>query len=38
MDFPKTVWGSDRDTPQSEILARYSRALGRHRQDRVLPE
>ena len=36
MDFPGTVWGVDRETPMREIMERYTRALGRHIDDRVV--
>jgi carbonic anhydrase/acetyltransferase-like protein (isoleucine patch superfamily) len=38
MDFPGTVWGVDRSTPQREIMQRYTRALVRHRDDRIVTE
>jgi carbonic anhydrase/acetyltransferase-like protein (isoleucine patch superfamily) len=36
MDFPGTVWGVDRETPMREVMERYTRALARHLEDRVL--
>jgi carbonic anhydrase/acetyltransferase-like protein (isoleucine patch superfamily) len=40
LNFPKEVFGSDRPKPgetrMAEIMARYCRALARHRDDRVL--
>jgi carbonic anhydrase/acetyltransferase-like protein (isoleucine patch superfamily) len=39
LDFPRTVFGIAReDWSMPEIMARYTRALGRHKDDRVLPE
>jgi carbonic anhydrase/acetyltransferase-like protein (isoleucine patch superfamily) len=39
LDFPRTVFGVSRqDFRMPEIMARYTRSLGRHRDDRVLPE
>jgi carbonic anhydrase/acetyltransferase-like protein (isoleucine patch superfamily) len=35
-DFPGTVFGLPRDAPLSELTARYTRALSRHLEDRVL--
>jgi carbonic anhydrase/acetyltransferase-like protein (isoleucine patch superfamily) len=36
MDFPGTVFGVARDTPMREVMRRYTDALGRHRDDRIL--
>jgi carbonic anhydrase/acetyltransferase-like protein (isoleucine patch superfamily) len=39
LDFPRTVFGVAReDFQMPAVMARYTRALGRHRDDRVLPE
>jgi carbonic anhydrase/acetyltransferase-like protein (isoleucine patch superfamily) len=39
LDFPRTVFGIRReDFLMPDVMARYTRALGRHRDDRVLPE
>jgi carbonic anhydrase/acetyltransferase-like protein (isoleucine patch superfamily) len=39
LDFPRTVFGVSRqDFRMPEVMARYTRSLGRHRGDRVLPE
>lgn len=36
LDFPATVYGVDRDTPMSEIMAHQSLFYGEHRHDIVL--
>jgi hypothetical protein len=37
LDFPREVFGVERSpTMMSEIMDRYSRALARHRSDRVI--
>jgi carbonic anhydrase/acetyltransferase-like protein (isoleucine patch superfamily) len=36
LDFPGTVFGADRGTPMTELMLRYTRALGRHRDDGVV--
>ena len=36
LDFPGTVWGLPRHTPLAAVLERYTRALGGHRDDRIL--
>jgi hypothetical protein len=40
LNFPRVVWGVEewRDSMLPEVLERYSRALGRHAQDRILEE
>lgn len=39
LDFPRTVWGVDREeVPQAERIRRYARALSRQRADRVVEE
>ncbi|HZB04655.1 MAG TPA: gamma carbonic anhydrase family protein [Actinomycetota bacterium] len=40
LDFPRVVWGVDewRDSMLPDVLERYSRALGRHSEDRILDE
>jgi carbonic anhydrase/acetyltransferase-like protein (isoleucine patch superfamily) len=39
LDFPRTVFGIAReDWSMPEIMTRYTRALGRHRDDRVVDE
>jgi carbonic anhydrase/acetyltransferase-like protein (isoleucine patch superfamily) len=40
LDFPRTVFGVDRpqpgDTIMPEVMARYTRALGKHKKDKLL--
>jgi carbonic anhydrase/acetyltransferase-like protein (isoleucine patch superfamily) len=36
LDFPGTVWGSDRLVPQSESTKRFARKLLQHKRDRVV--
>jgi carbonic anhydrase/acetyltransferase-like protein (isoleucine patch superfamily) len=39
LDFPRTVFGVAReDFRMAEVMDRYTRSLGRHRDDQVLPE
>jgi carbonic anhydrase/acetyltransferase-like protein (isoleucine patch superfamily) len=38
LDFPGSVWGVVRSTPKREIMQRYTRALVRHRDDRIVTE
>lgn len=36
LDFPGTVWGVDRAVPKGERTKRYSKALARHKADRII--
>ncbi len=36
LDFPGTVWGVDRAVPKGERTKRYSKALARHKVDRII--
>lgn len=36
LDFPGTVWGVDRAVPKGESTKRYSKALARHKVDRII--
>jgi carbonic anhydrase/acetyltransferase-like protein (isoleucine patch superfamily) len=36
LDFPGTVFGASRDTPMTDLMRRYTRALERHRDDQVV--
>jgi carbonic anhydrase/acetyltransferase-like protein (isoleucine patch superfamily) len=40
LDFPRVVWGVEdwQDSMLPDVLERYSRALGRHAEDRILDE
>lgn len=38
LDFPGTVWGTDRSVPQGESTKRFARALLRHNRDRIIEE
>jgi carbonic anhydrase/acetyltransferase-like protein (isoleucine patch superfamily) len=38
LDFPGTVWGTDRTVPQGESTKRFARGLARHKRDRVVEE
>lgn len=38
LDFPGTVWGVDRSTPQGEQIRSYARALKRHKSDKIQPD
>ena len=36
LDFPGTVFGASRDTSMNALMTRYTKALGRHRDDEVV--
>lgn len=38
LDFPGTVWGTDRSAPQGDDTKRYARALSRHKRDSVIDQ
>lgn len=38
LDFPGTVWGTDRSVPQGESTRRFARGLLRHKRDVVIKE
>lgn len=37
LDFPGTVWGTDRSTPQGQQIRSYAKALLRHKGDKIQP-
>lgn len=36
LDFPGTVWGTERSVPQHESTRRFARGLSRHKMDKVI--
>jgi carbonic anhydrase/acetyltransferase-like protein (isoleucine patch superfamily) len=38
LDFPGTVWGTDRSVPQGENTKRFARGLLRHKRDQVIED
>jgi hypothetical protein len=38
LNFPGTVWGTDRSVPQGESTKRFASSLMRHRRDRLIEE